>query len=89
MTVLNWKISQMYQNGIWNITNVTDISYLFYGCKSAKKLPDISKWDISKITNICVLFQKCEVVEELPYISKWNISNVNEKNVLFSKDVLN
>jgi len=36
----------------WNITNINDISYMFYGFSSLKSIPDISKWDISKVTNM-------------------------------------
>ena len=29
-------------------TNVTNMSYMFFGCSSLKSLPDISKWDTKK-----------------------------------------
>ena len=29
----------------WNTNNVTDMSFLFNGCKSLSSLPDISKWN--------------------------------------------
>ena len=30
------------------IDNITDISYIFYGCSSLSSLPDISKWNTLK-----------------------------------------
>ena len=44
----------------WITNNVTDISYLFYGCKSLYSLPDISKWNTNKVTKISCLFEGCE-----------------------------
>ena len=42
-----------------------DISFMFYGCSSLKKLPDISKWDILNIKNISGLFSGCISLQEL------------------------
>ena len=39
-------------------TNVTDMSYMFYGCSSLISLPDISKWD-TKNVNMSNMFDKC------------------------------
>ena len=30
----------------WDISFVSNIRNLFYGCSSLKELPDISKWDV-------------------------------------------
>ena len=48
------------------------MDYLFYGCSSLKKLPDISKWETSSVKNINYLFYGCSSLKELPDISKWN-----------------
>ena len=39
----NGKISQ------WDVSNVTNMSYMFYRCESFNQ--DISGWDVSKVTN--------------------------------------
>ena len=36
----------------WNTNNVTNMSYIFYGCSSLKSLPDISKWKTNNVTDI-------------------------------------
>ena len=41
------------------LTNVTDISYMFYGCSSLISLPDISKWDTKNVTNMNYMFYGC------------------------------
>ena len=62
---------------------ITNMSYLFYGCKSLKELPDISKWDLSNVMDISHLFCGCLSLEELPDISKWNTRNVKDLNGIF------
>ena len=58
------------------------MSFLFYGCESLLKLPDISKWDTSSVTNISNLFNGLRI-ENIPDISKWNSSNFNDISYLF------
>ena len=38
--------------GLWNISQVTDLSYLFYNCRSFNS--DISGWDTSRVTTLDV-----------------------------------
>ena len=68
----------------WNTNNVADISYLFYGCKSFKYLPDISNWKINNVKNIECLFYDCESLISIPDISKWDIKNISKMNDLFN-----
>ena len=51
--------------------NVTDISSLFYHCKSLSSLPDISKWNTNNVNNMSKLFNLCVSLSSLPDISKW------------------
>ena len=57
-------------------TNVTDMSYMFYGCSSLISLPDISKWDTKNVTNMSDMFNGCSSLISLPDISKWDTKNV-------------
>ena len=75
------------------INNVTDMSFMFDGCKSLLSLPDISKWDTNKVINMSRMFNKCSSLSSLPNISKWNTNNVTDmsymlygcSNTIFSK----
>ena len=67
----------------WNISNVFNISGMFYECSSLKSLPNISSWNTSNIINMSNLFYKCSSLILLPDISEWNISNVNNISGLF------
>ena len=66
------------------ITNITNVSYMFYKCSSLTSLSDISKWNTSNVTNMNHMFSQCSSLISLPNISKWNISNVTDMSYMFS-----
>ena len=84
---INININQLKNNifeiKLKGIKNVTDMSYMFYNCKSLSSLPDISKWDTSNVTNMSCMFGECKSLSSLPDISKWNTSNVNDMSFTF------
>ena len=43
----------------WNISNVEDMSCMFYGCNSLNSLPDISKWNTSNDNHTSGMFEGC------------------------------
>ena len=68
------KIKRNYYAYLNNIkenifTNVTKMSYMFYGCSSLISLPDISNWNTSKVTNMSYMFYDCNSLLSLPDIS--------------------
>ena len=65
------------------ITNITNMSYMFYGCSSLSSLPDISKWNTSNVTDMSCMFDRCSSLSSLPDISKWNTSNVTNMSCMF------
>ena len=67
-----------------DISNVIDISWMFYNCKSLCSLPDISKWNISKVNDISGMFSDCSSLIFLPDISKWKTNNIKIMNNLFN-----
>ena len=58
--------------------------HIFYGCKSLKLLPDISKWNTSKVTDMSWMFYQCSSLENLSDVSKWNIDNVSVMSHMFN-----
>ena len=63
---------------------ITNMSYMFYNCKSLLSLPDISKWNTINVTNINSIFSGCSSLTVLSDISKWNTSNITNFHGIFS-----
>ena len=73
----------------WDISNVSDLSFMFAGCSWLKKLPDISKWNTKNVKNISGMFSGCSSLESIPDISKWNTNKLENVSHLFSVYSLN
>ena len=65
-----------------NFSNVTDMSGLFYGCRSITTIPNIGKWDTSQVTNMSNMFAFAYNFND--DITKWNTSNVTNMSWMFS-----
>ena len=57
------------------IDNITNMSYMFYGCSSLLSLPDISRWNTNNVTDMSYMFYNCSSLSSLSDISKWNTNN--------------
>ena len=64
-------------------SKVTNVSYMFFGCKSLISLPDISKWNTENISDMSYMFFGCNSLISLPDISKWNTENVTNMDRMF------
>ena len=42
----------------WYVSNVTDMSYMFFGCVNFNQ--NISSWDVSKVKDMCAMFKFCK-----------------------------
>ena len=67
----------------WNVSNVTNMSYMFYGCEELKSVGDLSNWDVSNVTLMRTMFSYCSKLKSLGDISGWDVSNVNDMNSMF------
>ena len=63
--------------------NVIDIHSMFYGCKSLRRIHDISKWNTDEVTTLSEIFYECSSLTSIPDISTWNTDNVKEMHSLF------
>ena len=66
------------------ITNVTNMSGMFYYCESLLSLPDIHKWNTYIIKDMNFIFRNCVSLSSLPDISKWSTANVHNMSGMFS-----
>ena len=40
----------------WDVSNVTNMSYMFFKCKELKSVGDISNWDVSSVNYMSYMF---------------------------------
>ena len=75
--------------GDWDVSGMTDLSYLFCGDKShSRYVPgaetfngDISKWDVGHATTMYAMFQGAEAFNR--DISKWDVGRVEDMRWMF------
>ena len=65
------------------IKTITNMSYMFDGCKSLTSLPDISNWNTNNVKYMSNMFYNCKSLTSLPDISNWNINNVTNMSYIF------
>ena len=65
----------------WDVSNVRDMTYMFYNCTSFNC--DLSRWDVSNVTNMTSMFHNCYSFNS--DLSKWNTGNVTCMISMFHK----
>jgi len=70
-------------SGLYNLntSNVTDMSYMFYGCASLKAL-DVNNFDTSNVTDMSYMFYGCASLNTLN-VYNLNTSNVTDMSYMF------
>ena len=79
----NLKLKKILEIKLKGIKNITNISYMFYGCHSLSSLPDISKWNTKNVIYMSSMFSSCNSLSSLPDISKWDTKNVTDMSSMF------
>lgn len=91
------KIRYSYNIDKFDVSNVTDMSYLFKN-SSLTDFSFLSNWDVSNVTNMESMFSGCAKrnyddegnltgvtgLTDISPLSKWNVSNVRNMNKMFS-----
>ena len=67
----------------WDVSNATNMPFMFYGCDKLKSIGDISGWDVSKVINMSYMFAFCKKFNQ--DISNWDVSKVKYKIDMFDK----
>ena len=65
----------------WDVSGVTDMSYMFYGCNELTSVGNISGLDISSVTDMSYMFAFCKKFNQ--DISNWDVSKVRYKIAMF------
>ena len=81
--MFNFKTKLTSIVGLENIdtSNVTDMEYMFYGCKALTEL-DLSNFNTAKVTNMASMFCGCQALTELD-VSKFDTSQVTDMGWMF------
>ena len=66
----------------WDVSNVTNMSYMFFKCKDLKSVGDISNWDVSSLNYMLYMFCNCCSFNQ--NISNWDVSSVNYMSHMFA-----
>ena len=64
-----------------NTANVTDMSYMFLGCKKLTSL-DVTKFNTAKVTNMSNMFANCSKLTSLD-VTKFNTEKVRDMSYMF------
>ena len=66
----------------WDVSNVTDMSYMFYYCENFNG--NLSDWDVSNVTNMSWMFYNCRKFNGKGLgLENWNVSNVTDMDYMF------
>ena len=68
----------------WDVSNVTDMSYMFFACEELKSVGDLSNWDVSNVMSTHSVFSYCIKLKSFGDISGWDVSNVNDMSNMFN-----
>ena len=81
MSELFEDVKHNFDISCWDVSNVIDISFMFYGCHNFNC--DLSKWDVSNVEMMTGTFYKC--IKFNCDLSKWNVIKVRNIRYIFDK----
>ena len=67
----------------WDVSNVTDMSGMFFDCGELKSVGDLSNWDVSNVTDMSGMFYECNELKFIGDISNWDVSKVTNMTYMF------
>jgi uncharacterized repeat protein (TIGR01451 family) len=70
---------QINATDVPNLSNVTDMSEMFYGCDSLNT--NINDWDVSNVTNMSEMFHSAISFNQS--LNNWDVSNVTDMSEMF------
>ena len=82
MSELFGNVEHDFDVSSWDVSNVIDISFMFYGCHNFNC--DLSKWDVSNVTNMYSLFRRCNKFTGKG-LENWDVSNLKRRQNMFNE----
>ena len=65
--------------------NLTNISYMFYDCKTLIDITELTYLDIRQCNNFEYMFYNCSSLSNIKPLENWNISNINNFGFMFCR----
>ena len=69
----------------WDLSNVTNMSAMFYECKVSTDLTPLANWDVSNVTNMESMLGAC-AFRNLTPLANWDVSNVTNMSGILSNN---
>ena len=69
----------------WNVSNIKDMSAMFYRCNQLKSIGYLSNWNVSNVKDMSATFYGCKQLKSVGDLSNWNVSNVEYINSMFNE----
>ena len=69
--------------GIWDTSNVTDMSYMFAGARELQTVGNLDNWDTSNVIDMSDMFNSVQL-HSIGNLSKWNTSKVTNMSNMFA-----
>ena len=66
-----------------NTSEVTNMSYMFYGCKALTSL-DLGSFNSAKVTNMKMMFYNCPYLKTISVSENWSTTAVTTSNSMFA-----
>ena len=70
----------------WNVSNVTDMSFMFNGCYELKSVGNLCKWNVSSVTTFKQMFSNCSNLTYIGDLSNWNAPKCTNAEFMFGGD---
>ena len=55
-------------------SDITDMSFMFYGCTNLEKIPHL---DTSNVTNMSYMFEGCTNLKKIPHLDTSKVTNIS------------
>ena len=67
----------------WDLSNVTSMERIFYGCKSLEHIEGLETWDTGNVTTTFAAFYNCNKLADLEGIGAWDTGSVTDMQHMF------
>ena len=68
----------------WNMSNSTDLSFMFSKCKNLNNIKGIKNWNVENIINFGRMFYGCRNLKDVNDLQNWNMNKAQNIDEMFS-----